>query len=120
MKKPVQPNEEGFWRGSEESNVDLPFPQANEEPWEGQADFLNKLDALESRLREGKHYRTYRGLSMCRLCGNRNGSQTYVFMDWRWPSGFRHYIDAHNVEPTPEFKAFVERSKTTRQNRALK
>lgn len=49
----------------------------------------------------------YRGSSACRICGKMNGSHEYVFGGYRWPSGYRHYIEEHNVEPSEGFKKML-------------
>lgn len=103
--------QDGFWRQQETDTLDpLPWPQANDEPWEdvsrgsGQSAFLDKLALVESIAGAA----SYRGFSCCRLCGVTNGSRTFVLDDWQWPEGYRHYIEAHNVMPTTGFRRFVE------------
>lgn len=100
---------EGFWRTHETENVSgLPWPVAGE-PWEdvsrvaGQSAFLDKLAVTERHAGSAG----YRGHSNCRLCGIANGSRTFILDDWQWPSGYRHYVEVHNVRPSPEFERFV-------------
>jgi hypothetical protein len=49
----------------------------------------------------------YRGSSTCRICGIRNGYREFNIAGWQWPSGFRHYIEAHNVRPSLAFQEFI-------------
>lgn len=93
---------EGYW--ANQFHPEYPMPVAQDEPWEGQAKFLEALSALEGNAK----VLHYKGFSHCRVCECINGSREYEHGGWRWPAGFRHYIEAHNVEPTPEFRAFIE------------
>ena len=51
---------------------------------------------------------SFRGHSHCRLCGCANGSREFRVDGWAWPEGFRHYVECHGVEPSPDFRAFIE------------
>lgn len=82
------------------------MPVENAEPWVGQSEFLAKLNLVEEMAKRT----AYRGLSLCRCCRAINGSVTYEHGGWEWPSGFRHYVDAHNVRPTDEFIEFVKKA----------
>jgi hypothetical protein len=114
----------GFWWS--EQNPDLPMPIA-QAPWTGQSQFLQLLQCLEQKYMkcyreyvnqynahrtpapvDPGHVIAYRGWSTCRICGTHNGSREFHVDGWQWPEGYRHYLSAHNVEPDPEFKAFVE------------
>lgn len=100
---------EGFWRAPPTSFYEdpkyrgLPWPIANERPFEGKDEFLAALGRVEAVAEVHR----YRGLSTCRICGCGNGNIEYEYRGWRWPEGYRHYIEVHNVEPSPEFRAFV-------------
>lgn len=73
--------------------------------WNGQQQFLEALQATEElAVQKGRVVR-YRGFSTCRLCGVQNGSIEYLTGGWRWPQGYRHYVEVHNVRPS---LAFVE------------
>jgi len=91
---------EGFWSASNK-------PVPNKEPWQGQAQFLSKLRSVE----EAAHVMRYRGFSVCRVCRRPNGIEEFSIssddVTAVWPSGFSHYILAHNVEPSKAFKAFI-------------
>jgi hypothetical protein len=43
--------------------------------------------------------RTFMGLSICRICGAKNGSVEYTDGVYAWPEGFAHYIDEHRLRP---------------------
>ena len=98
-------NREGFWWSKYEPH--LPAPHAKKRPWKGQADFLAALRKVES----GLHGQHFKGGSKCRVCGCVNGSSEYKaeFMKstWEWPSGFAHYVKAHNVRPSLAFQEFI-------------
>jgi len=100
----VDPKYEGYWRTRVDEESNLPWPTP-EEAWLGRDDFLRALDYVEGRA----EVIGYRGFSPCRICGIRNGSQSFRFEEWDWPSGFRHYVAEHVVRPTPEFESFILR-----------
>lgn len=95
-------NKEGFWWSKFEPR--LPMPAAQPRAWKGKKSFLRSLGRVEMTV----EYSQYRGSSKCRICDMLNGSKTFHTDEWEWPSGLRHYIEAHNVEPTPEFRDFIE------------
>jgi len=96
------PRYEGFWRSSSRADENLPWPQP-EAKWPERAAFLKLLDRAEAEAQRV----SYRGFSHCRICGCRNGSQSFRLDVWEWPSGFRHYVTDHEVRPSPEFELFV-------------
>lgn len=95
---------EGFWKGRYNDH-DKPMPVAHSEPFPEQAKFLDDLARVEHGSARMVHYR---GWSTCRICHKPNGSGEYTSKGWTWPEGFRHYVEAHNVIPTPEFAEFIE------------
>ncbi len=96
------PRYEGFWRSSSHADESLPWPEPDAE-WPQRAAFLDMLDRAEAEAQSV----SYRGFSHCRLCGCRNGSQSFRLDVWEWPAGFRHYVAEHKVRPSPEFELFV-------------
>lgn len=52
----------------------------------------------------------WRGSSSCRICGIHNGSTCKGDAAFIFPSGFAHYIEAHNVRPPKEFVDHVKRA----------
>lgn len=99
----MEQKREGFWRSFTGAR-DLPWPEAHDEPMEDQEPFLEALNYAEA----WAEVTSYRGWSTCRLCGKHNGSTELNLRGWTWPEGYRHYIEVHNVRPSPEFKAFIE------------
>jgi hypothetical protein len=101
-----KPLYEGFWRTADTTsqrrvgNPDWPVPGSG---WTGREVFLASLDHVEQTAKKI----AYRGYSSCRICGCRNGDLEYQFMEWVWPSGFRHYVDEHHVRPSEEFQNFI-------------
>lgn len=92
---------EGFWRSQEEP--DLPMPMARSKPMGDKGEFLCNLQLKQDGARES----AYRGFSVCRICRKPNGNEEYAGGGWRWPQGYRHYIEEHNVQPSPEFFDFI-------------
>lgn len=97
---------EGFWCEGPRSS--LPKPVALTKSWSGQIEFIKDLTELESRVGKHGRIRRYKGGSKCRICKCRNGSTEFEFKRWAWPVGFRHYIEDHNVLPSPAFRKFVK------------
>ena len=92
--------QEGMWRW--ERQPDLPTPVTDVD-WPGREDFLEHLAAVE----EAAHQFHFKGFSICRVCGEVNGSSSFTSGIWEWPDGFAHYIRDHGVRPTPDFEAFI-------------
>jgi hypothetical protein len=118
----VELKKEGFWVESDGYDSDGCYktPIPNESMWDGQEIFLRKLKELEDYLlNEYKIYvenrnagiklpypsyvLEYRGSSSCRICGCKNGYLEFRQNGWTWPSGYRHYIEKHNIKPSEEF-----------------
>jgi hypothetical protein len=93
---------EGFWRSTAEP--DLRRVRGRKTEMVGKDGFITALLRKQDRA----SVVSYRGFSMCRLCGKGNGSQEYTLNGWVWPSGYLHYINFHNVRPSKEFRAFVQ------------
>lgn len=80
----------------------LPWPESDPE-WRERDAYLVQLDrveALATRI-------VYRGISLCRLCGQKNGHEAFRLGRWEWPSGYRHYIAEHDVRPSQNFIDFI-------------
>ena len=121
----------GYWRNLNDPSTDhLPTPVANESKdgkfvygtttYHEMYAFCHKLAVVEHILlaKEQMAYHNrnvafagviaYRGWSTCRCCGKHNGSREFVSGNFRWPEGYRHYLQDHLIEPDPEFKQFIE------------
>jgi hypothetical protein len=94
--------QEGFWYSKDEPHY--PHPKPRDKPWKGRAEFLKNLDKVESKA----HSVSFKGSSLCRCCGQRNGSSTFTTKRWEWPEGLRHYVKDHNVKPSEDFLAYIE------------
>lgn len=97
---------EGFWKSKEEPKY--PEPISNDTIWfkNNKKLIISKLQKIQSIVKP----KAYKGSSLCRLCGCKNGSEEYSVATpdnakviWTWPSGFIHYIEEHNVCPTEDF-----------------
>lgn len=99
----------GFWANypNEKSLPGLPWPVPSEKPWADKALFLEKLKKLQDSLHGPLYRLSYRGFSMCRCCNKSNGSVTFKYNDFTWPSGYAHYVDVHNVRPDPDFEKWI-------------
>ena len=102
MNKMEKEKREGFWWSKYEPK--LPKVKHEQTPWKGKALFLADLRRVQSKAATIQ----YRGWSNCRCCKQANGTMDYRYNGWTWPEGYEHYIQQHNVQPTPEFKAFIE------------
>lgn len=116
----TEPVKIGFWRLIEnvndsvykEHNLDasLPWPKENSAEYDVD-NILNKLILRESE--SNIEVRTYRGISLCRLCRERVGCQEYTYIDneysFVWPSSLKHYIKVHSISLPEEFITFLLR-----------
>ena len=84
---------EGYWKTSGDSL--LPNPVARDKPWLCKTASLPPMEAVQKEA----HASVWKGVSTCRLCGGRNGAADYALNGWQWPSGFYHYVEAHNMRP---------------------
>lgn len=102
---------EGYWRSlypNDRTTQDYPVPVAHEEPFPEKVAFLKVLAEKEAKAREVH----YRGWSTCRVCNQYNGSTEFEYNGWRWPQGYRHYVEDHNVAPSKDFMKFILSVKT--------
>lgn len=103
---------EGYWKEKEGDGYPWPIPTST--PVD--TTFLERLTRLTElnyagRLKNGRHTGFF-GVSMCRLCGQPNGSTEYCLWKgkvvYRYPGGLIHYYRApHNVQPSREFRDFI-------------
>lgn len=96
---------EGFWKSEEEQNLLNPIHSSK--PFLNKTEIVKKLERLEKLIEERKvlkaQSKAFKGSSICRCCGERNGSEEFYYLNWVWPSGFIHYVKYHNIEPSIEF-----------------
>jgi hypothetical protein len=111
---------EGYWYSR--FTPEYPMPEVQDKPWRGKKTFIDKLISLQARVANKSlcsedidcRVILYRGWSTCRICDKRNGSSEFSVMlrsesvNWIWPVGYLHYIESHNVKPSPEFIHFVD------------
>ena len=95
----------GFWFGHGKENNKFPTPRASTyRGWsEGKRQYLTRLAKVEEKASTSR----FKGSSTCRICGKRNGSSTFYYKGWCWPSGFSHYIEEHNIKPSEDFLLFL-------------
>lgn len=90
---------EGFW------GEGISIPVHSDTVWRLKTDFIRKLLAIE----DISEYTTYKGISLCRCCGNVNGNKEFSYRGYYWPQGFLHYVSEHNVLPSETFSEFIDR-----------
>lgn len=94
---------EGYWKTSD-PHSELPWPVPCGTWTKKLKERFLKALAKKEKEAEALHCK---GSSYCRLCGETNGSVTYSLDGWLWPSGYRHYIEDHNVRPSLAFEEWV-------------
>lgn len=94
---------EGYWYNSYGDAAKYPMPIAKSDEMQDKIAFLINL----TKAQEEAERNSYRGWSNCRICGCMNGSAEYHTDKWLWPSGYQHYINDHNVRPSPEFFEYI-------------
>jgi hypothetical protein len=104
---------EYVWRESKDDKTTdskgkrFPFPE------EGQLfgdkdNIIRQLTLAHRILTDMKDYVRYEKPIDCHICGKRAvDKKKFVFMDRMWGDGIIHYIKAHNVEPSVQFKNFI-------------
>ncbi len=99
----------GYWSDPEEPpewSRGLPDPRDLRGEWDGA-----KRHKVLSHLRRGKVFRTFMGLSQCRICGESLGCQELTDGQWAWPGGLEHYVEKHAVRLPEEFLEVSQDSK---------
>ena len=115
---------EGYWASDQDPSKDIykgeyPWPQSSSFP--EKEEFMIKLTKVEEYLKlkeetkikdEEDYVISYRGLSRCRICNEKNGYKEYVFKFSKngkvnWPEGFRHYVEAHEIRPSDKFVEII-------------
>ena len=95
----------GFWAlRKEEAHEGLPWPGNLIDPSWRDAERAHAIAYLKG----GKSIAQYRGMSGCRLCGKRNGSQDFGDTSYVWPQGYAHYVEAHFVKPPQHFLDWIK------------
>jgi hypothetical protein len=113
----------GYWRMWFPAQ---PWPGETEEQWAGQRekalswpdphDFVDHTWSKRERklvanyLERGTLVNTYRGLSQCRFCKQKNGSGELTDGAFCWPEGLGHYLWEHDVRLPQEFITHVHSS----------
>ena len=83
----------GYW--SNEQHPELPDPNAFiDVSWNE-----DERHVVSMYFARGTIARTFMGLSICRICGAKNGSIEYTDGVCAWPEGFVRYIDEHGLRP---------------------
>lgn len=98
----MKPKREGYWRASHDQESELPWPTL-EPCWGDRAEFLAALDRVEAVAERA----AYRGYSLCRVCGSRNGHEGLRLAEWEWPAGLGHYVADHEIRASRAFETFI-------------
>lgn len=84
------PNPIGYWsEGKDEYPVPVPNSATNEQ--------VEQMLVAHDKFVRSARERFYKGTSMCRICGCRNGSSEYQKGSTVIPEGLKHYIVEHKV-----------------------
>lgn len=92
--------EVGYWRKKKDSGEFLPWPE--------QSIHTDDDEIITKYLAKGKMRDSYKGESLCRICGIRNGSCDLTDGIYLWPSGLVHYVREHGVKLPKEFVDYVK------------
>ena len=104
---------EGYWRERRKPNdVDmLPYPTPLTNDAKVSRKLIRRLKEIEET--DNVYPEHAKGWSTCRLCKRKNGTITYTAeldsVEYNWPSGLLHYMEDHNVDPSPKFKKFIRK-----------
>lgn len=82
----------GYWRQTEDSNEDLPWPVIRKISPETK-------ELVLKFLRAGIGVNHWKGWSNCRICGKMNGDTCLSNGGFVYPEGYAHYIEEHDVMP---------------------
>jgi len=100
---------EGYFKGPSESEKHYPLARARTTKWLGRREFMDALTKVQNSKKV--EIEAFRGHSKCRICGAKNGHEEFVLkigkIEWRWPSGFLHYVEEHNVRPGLAFQMLI-------------
>lgn len=101
----------GYWYSKYEKIYPKCIPSKNKNWTEDvKRNFLYRLSLLVPL---NTYY--YKGWSDCRICERKNGSSEFLFGKYIVPSGYRHYIEKHNIEPPLYFYLYVINSTKARE-----
>lgn len=105
---------EKIWRESRkdktvDSKGDLfPYPKEGKYHTPEKQDLINKMHVLQTYLDTKKHHKLYKNPLDCLLCDKKNvTTKKYYRNNIMWEDGLIHYIDAHKIDPSIEFKKFI-------------
>ncbi len=95
----------GYW--ADETHPDYPDPRdLVDESWRA-AERAEVVSYLEHQ----RVARAFMGVSLCRMCGRRNGSLELTDGTYVWPDGLAHYVRDHGVRlPQPFVDHVVDRT----------
>lgn len=98
----ANPKREGFFSKTDPPTVD--------KKWKGRNKFLRALNYVEKEL----HRHLWRGIEVCTHCKHQQTIAEYALDSWEWSGMYQHYIDQHDVRPSPAFIVFIEKEYATR------
>lgn len=92
----------GYWDGPN-TTPGWPRPERFVDPtWDA-----DDRDMVADYLARGHVVRAYMGYSICRLCGERNGTLELTDGTFVWPDGLRHYVMEHALRLPGRFVEYV-------------
>lgn len=102
---------EGYWASSPDKFYDTyvglyPWPEKNDQPWHGEAEFIKKLNQLQNCDQIDRNY--YMGVSNSRFEKKRLGCFEYILSGHKWTEAFcTYYVGKFHVRPSASFYQFV-------------
>lgn len=102
-------NRIGFWHS--QFTPGLPHPIESADAAWSAAERAAVVAYLRSRV--DRTVTAYRRSSRCRICDCSNGSEELSDGVYLWPSGYAHYVEAHDVKPPQAFIDRVMAAKTS-------
>lgn len=105
---------ESFWsrEGCRNDTNEKPFPRpkSRREKWYNLNEFLEKLEQVETFVRNKNNYEKYDKAHFvdCLICNEKDvGRGLYTLNRVRWEDSLYHYVKEHFIEPTEEFQDII-------------
>lgn len=106
---------EGLWRLNKEigekdyddNNEPYPYP-IHKTKKHNLSKFIEKLKIFQLLLTNNKKYAKYKKPKKCLICGKHQiTTKLFDLENVHWTNGYLHYIIEHNINPTVEFKKYI-------------
>lgn len=105
---------EKIWRRSKNDTTRdakgdvFPYPKQGSNSLPEAKDIIHRLHVINTHLDAKKKYQKYDEPRDCLFCDKKNVStKRYMYSLMMWEDGLIHYISAHNIHPSVQFKQFI-------------